>query len=175
MPEDFVVADFAAFEAGRMQFVKDVLIHEMIHQHIMEHQPGVNENSYHGHGPVFTEHCNRIGPELGLAEVVVRNRKKGAETRPKAAQWPHCVAPPDRYRGVYQPHQKRVTPTSVTIPPGYHVAAIAPLAGQEELLEIGFAPASGAPWIYLDIEIDAAAELADFITKHLDGDDEDAL
>lgn len=81
--------------AGRMQFVKDVLLHEMIHQHVMEHEPSVDEESYHGHGPVFTAHCNRIGALLGLDEVVVRNRK--GSKLPKSPQWPHCVAPPDRY------------------------------------------------------------------------------
>ena len=48
-----------------MQFVNDVLTHEMIHQHIMEHQPGVDEESYHWHGPVFTDHCDRIGQNSG--------------------------------------------------------------------------------------------------------------
>ena len=89
--------------AGRMQFVKDVLLHEMIHQHIMEHQPDVDEDSYHGHGPVFTAHCNRIGAMLGLPEVVVRNRK-GKPNQPKSAQWPACVVPPDRYLGAYHPY-----------------------------------------------------------------------
>lgn len=93
--------------AGRMQFVKDVLLHEMIHQHVMEHQPDVDEESYHGHGPVFTAHCNRIGALLGMPEVVVRNRK-GKEEQPKSAQWPHCVAP-ERYLGAYHPHPEPVT------------------------------------------------------------------
>ena len=108
----------AGFAAGRMQFVKDVLIHEMIHQHIMEHQPGVDEESYHWHGPVFAGHCNRIGEKLGLDEVVVRNR--GGKKLPRAAQWPHCVAPPDRYSGAYRPHPRlKVIASSVTIPVGY--------------------------------------------------------
>jgi hypothetical protein len=93
------VACGPTFAAGRMQFVKDILVHEMIHQHIMEHQPGVDEHSYHWHGPVFTEHCNRIGAQLGLPEVVVRNRN--GTHLPKAAQWPHCVVPASRYEGAY--------------------------------------------------------------------------
>ena len=160
------------FADGRMQFVKDVLTHEMIHQHIMEHQPGVNEDSYHGHGPVFTDHCNRLGAKLGLDEVVVRNR--GGKKLPKAAQWPHCVAGPDRYGGAYQPHRKAVTASTVTastvtIPIGYRAEAIAqkPIAG-EEVLDIGFAPASGdGPLIQLLIQVDAAEELADFIAEYL--------
>ena len=87
------------FAVGRMQFVKDVLTHEMIHQHIMEHQLAVDEESYRWHGPVFTDHCNRIGQKLGWDEVVVRNR--GGKKLPKSAQWPYCVAPPDRYGGAY--------------------------------------------------------------------------
>jgi hypothetical protein len=159
--------DKEATEAGRLQFVKDVLLHEMIHQHIMEHQPDVNEESYHGHGPVFTEHCNRIGAQLGLDEVVVRNRN--GKKLPKSPQWPMCVAGPDRYLGVFQPHQKRVTATSVTIPPGYRVFAVEPASGMDDYLEIGFAPASGdGPCVYVDIEADAAAELAESIMDHLD-------
>jgi len=62
------------------QLLVDGLLHEMIHQHILERQPGVSD----GHGPEFTEHANRIGAELGLPAVV------------DAAQWPMRVAPPDR-------------------------------------------------------------------------------
>jgi len=74
----------------------------MIHQHVMEHEPDVDEDSYHGHGPVFTAHANGIGALLGLPEVVVRNRK-GKPKKPKSAQWPHCVQPDDRYGGFYKP------------------------------------------------------------------------
>lgn len=162
---DSVIADWRGYEAGRTQFVKDVLLHEMIHQHIMEHQRGVDESAYHGHGPVFTAHCNRIGAELGLAPVVVRNR---GDKKPKAAQWPHCVAEPDRYHGVYQPHQKRVTATGVTIPVGYRASSVAPL-GQGDRLEIGFDPASGdGPSMYVAMDVDAADELARLIADHLD-------
>ena len=159
------------FAAGRMQFVKDVLTHEMIHQHIMEHQPGVDEESYHWHGPVFTDHCNRIGQKLGLDEVVVRNR--GGKKLPKAAQWPHCVAPPDRYGGAYQRPGRKVTASTVTIPVGYHASAIAPkLIDGEAILDIGFDPTSGdGPSIQILIEVDAAEELADFIMEFLDGED----
>jgi hypothetical protein len=160
------------FAAGRMQFVKDVLLHEMIHQHIMEHQPAVNEQSYHGHGPVFTDHCNRIGAQLGLAEVVVRNRD--GKKLPKAAQWPHCVVPPDRYGGAYRlPHREVVTASTVTIPVGYRASAITPkLVAGEAFLDIGFDATSrdGSPTQLL-IEVDAAEELADFITEYLAGGD----
>jgi hypothetical protein len=106
-----------AYAGGRLAFVKDVLLHETIHQYVMEHQPGVNEESYHGHGPVFTEHANRIGAALGLSEVVVRNR--GGKKLPKAAQWPHCVAPPERYGGALAT-RSGVTARRVTIPADYY-------------------------------------------------------
>lgn len=106
--------------AGRIhceRFAYDVLLHEMVHQHVGEHEPGVDESSYHGHGPVFTEHCNRIGAQLGLPEVAIRNR--GGSKRPKAAQWPHCVQPADHYGGFYKPHPDDNAPRYMVIPPGY--------------------------------------------------------
>jgi hypothetical protein len=160
--------------AGRLQFVKDVLLHEMIHQHVMEHQPDVDEDTYHGHGPVFTEHCNRIGAQLGLDEVVVRNRDGGK--KPKAAQWPHCVAPPDRYAGAYEQRAKKpVTARTVTIPCGYRPTSIAtPIADDGDvLMDIWFDPSSGdSKPIQLTMDIDAAAELADQIIEYLTGDDD---
>ena len=97
----------SAARANCERFTYDVLLHEMIHQHVMEHEPDVDEDSYHGHGPVFTAHANRIGALLGLPEVAVRNR--GADKKPKAAQWPHCVQPADRYGGAYNSHPRKVT------------------------------------------------------------------
>jgi hypothetical protein len=123
---------------------------------------------------VFTDHCNRIGAELGLAEVVVRNR--GGKKLPKAAQWPHCVVPPERYGGAYRlPHREVVTASIVTIPVEYRFSAITPkLVAGGVFLEIGFDPNSGdgSP-IQLLIEVDAADELADFITEYLAGGDND--
>lgn len=161
--------------AGRMQFVKDVLLHEMIHQHVMEHQPGVNETSYKGHGPVFTEHCNRIGAELGLAEVVVRNRNRSKS--PKAAQWPHCVAPSDRYLGAYR-LPRGVTTNGVTVvPAGYFASAISPVStGADVKLAIDFDADSddvAAATFRLQIHPDTAWQLAEFITEYLAGDDQD--
>ncbi len=165
---DSVTPDWVAWEEGRVTFVRDVLLHEMIHQHVMEHEPDVNENSYHGHGPVFTEHANRIGAVLGLPEVVVRNR--GGKVIPKAAQWPHCVAPPDRYRDVYQPKRPRVTARGVVVPEGYTVSAIGPVDGTS-LLDIEFDTDSGdKPTMQIRIAADTASELADFLRDYLDGD-----
>ena len=103
---------------------------------------------------------------------MVRNR--GGKKLPKAAQWPHCVAPPDRYGGAYQPRPgRKVTASTVTIPVGYHASAIAPkLVDGEAILDIGFDPASGdGPPIQILIEVDAAEELADFIMEYLNGED----
>ena len=107
---------------------------------------------------MFTDHCNRIGQKLGLDEVVVRNR--GGKKLPKAAQWPHCVAPPDRYGGAYQRSGRKVTASTVTIPVGYQASAIGPkLVDGEAILDIGFDPASGdGPPIQILIEVDAAEE-----------------
>jgi hypothetical protein len=162
----------AEFAAGRMQFVKDVLTHEMVHQHIMEHQPGVHEDAYKGHGPVFTGHCNRIGAELGFGEVVARNRK--GQKKPLAGQWPFCVAKLDRYGGAYQPRpEKCVTARVVTIPVGYRPSSIESLVGSQlGLVEIGFDPANGdGPSIYVVMESDSADELTELIMEHFDADD----
>lgn len=104
----------AAYAEGRMRFVTDVLTHESIHQYCNE-IAAKHEDSYHGHGPVFTEHANRIGARLGLPEVAVRNRK-GSQLA-KAAQWPHCVRPTDYYLGAYRvPSIGDTTTTTVPCP-----------------------------------------------------------
>jgi hypothetical protein len=159
------------FAAGRSQFVKDVLLHESIHQHVIEEQPEVDESSYHGHGPVFTAHCNRIGAMLGLPEVVVRNR--GRKKLPKAAQWPHCVVPPDRYLGAYQlRHRVPVTTSGVVIPAGYTASAIGPV-DETSFLDIDFDTDSGdEPTIRIRVDADTAWGLADFILEYLNGADD---
>jgi hypothetical protein len=160
------IVDHPATKAGRLKFVEDVLLHEMIHQHITENQPGVDESSYHGHGPVFTGHCNRIGQGLGLSDVVVRNRKKGAESRPKAAQWPYCVAPPERYNNVYKTPQKRVTASCVAVPENYLAVSVA--ATTDNKMEIGFVSATGdGQEIYLELDTDTAVDMTQLITEYL--------
>lgn len=165
------MSDAPSHAAGRLQFVKDVLLHEMVHQHIFEHQPGVNESSYHGHGPVFTEHCNRISVQLGLPEVVVRNR--GGEKKPKAPQWPHCVAPSSRYRGAYNPG-RGVTAKTVAIPSDYCPVVITPvvLGNDGAVLEVDFEPELSDvndKAVRLRVGVDTAAQLAglinDFFTE----------
>jgi hypothetical protein len=163
--EGCITIDREAWDEGRAVFVRDVLLHEMIHQHVMEHEPFVNESAYHGHGPVFTEHANRIGAQLGLPEVKVRNRK-GSAPGPKAAQWPHCVAPPHRYLDVYHP-TCRLTAKGVGIPAEYTVSAIASVDGTP-LLDIDFDTDSGdKPAIRISMHADTACSLADSILEYL--------
>lgn len=85
---------------GCWRFTEDVLLHEAIHQ--WQHEVSRNpEESYHGHGPGFTAQCNRIGADLGLPQVVTKNRK--GSKLPRSAQWPHNVRPPGYYLGAYDP------------------------------------------------------------------------
>jgi hypothetical protein len=172
--------------AGRLQFVKDVLLHEMIHQHVMEHEPDVNEQSYHGHGPVFAAHCNRIGAELGLDEVVVRNRK-GSKSA-KSPQWPHCVAPPDRYGaplrwsgeravinhdsviGSVSDSESTVTDSGVRVPDGCLPTSVrTKRVSGKMLIEIVFEPECGEstdPEIRTCMPIASALELGKLLTEH---------
>lgn len=148
----------------RERFTYDVLLHEMVHQHVMEHEPGVDESSYHGHGAVFTEHCNRIGALLGLPEVVVRNRK-GKPKKPKSAQWPHNVQPADRYGGFYKPFGVTASrDTTRWVPAGYLPVAIAP-DDTGELVAIDFESESDAtdPTLRIRLDADAAAQLAELL------------
>lgn len=151
-------------KAIRLQFVQDVLLHEMIHQHVMEHEPDINENSYHGHGPVFTAHANRIGELLGLPAVVVRNRK--GEQKPKAAQWPFCVMPPERYGGAYlaggRRSDRRIAIPRVCMP-------LAVVSAGDDWIDVTFGTAVRD---VLDVRISraAAADLALLINDHLNAE-----
>lgn len=84
------------------RFALDVLLHEMVHQYVTEVE-SVDERSYRGHGPRFAAVCNTIGAVLGLPEVFVKPRGKGANrgavdaSRPDCAQWPICVRPEGYY------------------------------------------------------------------------------
>ena len=155
-----------AKQIHRERFTYDVLLHEIVHQHVREHEPDVDESSYHGHGPVFTDHCNRIGALLGLPEVVVRNRK-GKPRRPKSAQWPHCVMPPERYGDRYRP-RAAVTASRVNVPSGYLPVSIAPA---DNGVEIDFE--AGERICRLRLDVDAVVELADLINDFFADDEQD--
>jgi hypothetical protein len=81
---------------GLKLFIRDILLHEVIHQWQFEIAAN-HEKSYRGHGPRFCGQCNRIGEDLGLPPVVVRRRGEKHADRPLCTQWPHCVRPPGFY------------------------------------------------------------------------------
>lgn len=83
---------------GRLRYGGDVLLHEMIHQYQME-VSGQVEKSYKGHGPSFSEHCNRIGARLGLHAVRSAKKRGKGKRLPSCAYWPQCVRPSDYYLG----------------------------------------------------------------------------
>jgi hypothetical protein len=74
--------------------VVDLLLHLTVQQYVLEHL-GTGEPGYRGHGPLFTEHANRIGLQLGLGPVIVRRRGPGDAGEPVAAGWPFGVRPED--------------------------------------------------------------------------------
>ena len=86
---------------GFLRFIEDILLHELTHAfcHLVRKDP---ETSYRGHGPVFTEECNRIGKALKLESVKHTKSKKTIELHlHKCDQWPYCVRPADYYMGAF--------------------------------------------------------------------------
>lgn len=71
-------------------FVKEVLLHEMIHQWA-EEVVGDSERSYRGHGPIFCKKANEIGKALGYAEVA----PKGRQDKAIPGAWPHWDDTPE--------------------------------------------------------------------------------
>jgi len=85
---------------GRRRYVRDVLLHEMIHQWQQE-RTGILERSYHGHGPSFRDKCNEIGRKMGLPPVGTKTRG-GVLTLPNCAHWPSNVRPTGYYLGAME-------------------------------------------------------------------------
>lgn len=87
---------------GRIRFVSDIMLHEMIHQFQNEvlNQP---ENSYKGHGPAFASKCNEIGAVLGLDKVRMAKARGKDKDLPSCAYWPFNVRPLDYFLGAYVP------------------------------------------------------------------------
>jgi len=83
---------------GRLRFVEDVLLHEMVHQHVRE-VALLGEEQYRGHGRLFRDKCNQIGADLGLQEVEYKHRRKGGEKNGRCEYWPHNVRGADYYLG----------------------------------------------------------------------------
>lgn len=86
---------------GCVRFVEDILLHEIVHQYTLE--IGGETASYRGHGQVFCRHCNRIGGELGLKQVVVKRRGRQQRGWPEGNRWPHNVRPTGYYLGDVDP------------------------------------------------------------------------
>jgi hypothetical protein len=97
------------YAEGRMRFVKDVLLHESVHQYCHEKLKDP-EKSYKGHGPIFTGQCNRIGATLGLPPVRLAKKGRKDEHLPTCADWPHNVRPADYYLGAVVEEQPRPKP-----------------------------------------------------------------
>lgn len=86
------------FLPGRLRFLDDTLLHEMIHQWQFE-VAGDAEPGYKGHGPGFAAECNRIGAQLGLPLVRPAKQRGPHAMRPSCAQWPLNVRPTEHYQG----------------------------------------------------------------------------
>jgi len=76
------------------------------------------------------------------------------------------------------PRQREVTSSTVpdrcvTIPTGYHMGAIGPVDGDDDVLFIEFDPDADGPTIRLSIEVDTAWELGDLIHEYFRDDDGD--
>jgi hypothetical protein len=81
---------------GAKRFVRDVVLHETIHQ--FQREIGGNaELAYRGHGPEFTKLCNQIGAKLDLVPVMPRRRGRKDSEKPTANYWPHNVRPAGYY------------------------------------------------------------------------------
>lgn len=87
---------------GRVRFIADVMLHEMIHQ-LQNEVLNNPELSYKGHGPAFAGKCNEIGAVLGLDKVRVAKARGKDKDMPSCAYWPHNVRPLDYFLGAYVP------------------------------------------------------------------------
>ena len=109
-------------EEGRVLFVADVLLHEMIHQWQQE-VSGDTDEGYHGHGPAFRDKANEIGAKLGLGQTRTSKKRGKDKALPSCSQWPHNVRPEGYYLGAYVP-ARRDTPRSVAVPTNLDGAVI---------------------------------------------------
>lgn len=89
-------------EEGKILFVRDVLLHQMVHEYLDE-VLGLDRKLVQGHGDEFVRKCNQIGEKLGLAPVGTPNPPKSEEKLPSAGYWPHGVRPSGYYGGPYTP------------------------------------------------------------------------
>ena len=82
------------FLKGSKRIIFDLLLHETLHQYIYEHNSSDwIEDLHKGHGPKFTNECNRVGGQMGLPPVNVSEY-------PSCNNWPFNVRPLDYYLDV---------------------------------------------------------------------------
>ena len=77
---------------GIRRYLEDVVLHEMGHQKQFEEEKKP-EHSYHGHGPVFRDICNRIGLPHGWREVRTGKNRGKNKHLPSCAYWPSNARP----------------------------------------------------------------------------------
>jgi len=86
---------------GCYRILGDTLLHEMIHQYMQEVEENP-ENKFKGHGPIFRDHCNRIGEDLGFLEVrTAKQNSKDEKEKPLCAYWPHRENAEEYYMGAF--------------------------------------------------------------------------
>lgn len=90
------------FEDGRLLLVRDVLLHQMVHQNLLEivKYPELN---YSGHGPEFRDYCNRIGKTLDLPAVRASKCHPKVRSMVSCAMWPWGIRPKEYYQGAFTP------------------------------------------------------------------------
>ncbi len=73
---------------GLRLLMEDLLLRFTVRQFVLEVREA-EERGYDGFGQLFATEANRIGMQLGLAQVAARNRM--GESNPLAKFWPHNV------------------------------------------------------------------------------------
>jgi hypothetical protein len=93
-----VKTDDFALALGLRRLLRDVLLHEMVHQAAAEAW-GDSEPDDWGNGPRFAAECNRLGRVLGLWPVRPQRARDRTRPLPNRRFWPECVRPPGYYLG----------------------------------------------------------------------------
>jgi hypothetical protein len=99
---------------GLSRLAADILLHEMIHQWAQE-VSGEREEAYHGHGPAFRDHCNRISAVLGLPPVRCSKARGSDKELKSCSYWPHVVRDSDYYRGAVMPSRRQRNATLAVV------------------------------------------------------------
>lgn len=104
-------ADGTRDPEGLFRLGCDVLLHELCHQYQQEVDLD-NEDAWHGHGPKFRDHCNRIGDILGFGRVRTCKKRGADADLPSCSYWPDNVRPDaaEYYLGAWPISNSRRTP-----------------------------------------------------------------